>query len=169
MNSPSPYIPVCSCNYFEGRSEELVENWMQEVAKQTSVAKDCKGLAANEHYLTLQKQGGSKHSKKDDPSFCVTMQGRMQQELWLICRIAGQGSVLQPPCSPDLSPCDYDLIPKTKEPLRGSRFCTVHDVLQATDCSIRNILRLGCVNDIQRLPHRCERVIHNGGGYIEIL
>ncbi|PSN56149.1 hypothetical protein C0J52_03342, partial [Blattella germanica] len=60
-----------------------------------------------------------------------------------------------PPYSPDLSPCDYDLFPKMKEPLRGRRFRTVEDVLQATDRSIRTIQRLGTANGIQRLPHRC--------------
>lgn len=72
-----------------------------------------------------------------------------------------------PPYSPDLSPCDYDLFPKMKEPLRGRCFRTVEDVLRATDRSIRTIQRLGTANGIQRLPHRWERVIHNAGGYIE--
>ena len=43
------------------------------------------------------------------------------------------GSAYHPPHSQDLSPCDYDLIPKLKEPLRGIRSRTVHDVLQTTD------------------------------------
>jgi len=30
-----------------------------------------------------------------------------------------------------LSPCDFDLIPKMKEPLRGIRFRTVPEILQA--------------------------------------
>ncbi|GBM20433.1 hypothetical protein AVEN_222128-1 [Araneus ventricosus] len=30
---------------------------------------------------------------------------------------------------PDLSPCDFDLIPKMKEPLRGIRFRTVPEIL----------------------------------------
>ena len=50
---------------------------------------------------------------------------------------------------------------------RGTRFRTDHDVLQVTDCSLRNIQRLGSANSIQRLPHRWEYMIHNGGGYIE--
>ena len=69
-----------------------------------------------------------------------------------------------PPYSPDLSPCDYDLIPKMKEPLCGIRFRTVHDVLQATNRSLRNIQRLGSANSIQWLPYRWECMIHNGGG-----
>ncbi|KAJ4435092.1 hypothetical protein ANN_23667 [Periplaneta americana] len=61
-----------------------------------------------------------------------------------------------PPYSPDLSPCDFNLIPKMKDPLRGISFRTV-DVLQATDRSIRTINRLDSANGIQRLPHRWER------------
>ena len=71
------------------------------------------------------------------------------------------------PYSPYLSPCDYDLIPKMKEQLCGTRFRTVHDNLHATDRSLRNIQRLGSANSIQWLPHHWECVIHNGGGYIE--
>ena len=36
-----------------------------------------------------------------------------------------------------LSPCDFHLIPKMKEPLRGIRFRTVPEILQAVDRSIR--------------------------------
>jgi len=38
-----------------------------------------------------------------------------------------------------LSPCDFDLIPKMKEPVRGIRFRTVPEILQAVDRSSRNI------------------------------
>ena len=69
--------------------------------------------------------------------------------------------------SQDLSPCDYNIIPKMKEPFHGTRFRTVHDILQATDHSLCNIQRLRSANSIQQLPHCWERVIHNGGGYIE--
>ena len=35
-----------------------------------------------------------------------------------------------------LSPCDFHLIPKMKEPLRGIRFRTVPEILQAVDRSV---------------------------------
>ena len=53
-----------------------------------------------------------------------------------------------------LSPCDFDLIPKMKEPLRGIRFRTVPEILQAVDCSIRTINTTGAAEGILRLPHR---------------
>ena len=35
------------------------------------------------------------------------------------------------PYSPDISPCDFDLIPKIKEPLSGRRFATREDIDKA--------------------------------------
>jgi hypothetical protein len=79
------------------------------------------------------------------------MQGHMQQEF---LKRLGWEVLYHPPYSPDISPHDYDLIPKMKAPLQGIRFCTVNDVLQATDRSLCNLQRLGALNGIQRLPHQ---------------
>ena len=73
------------------------------------------------------------------------------------------------PYSPDISQCDYDLIPKMTVSLQGIRFRTVNEILQVTDRSLRNLQRLGILNGIQRLPHRCGRVLHNSGDYFERL
>ena len=66
-----------------------------------------------------------------------------------------------------LSPCDFHLIPKMKEPLRGIRFRTVPEILQAVDRSIRTINTTGAAKGILRLPHRWQRVVHNADDYIE--
>ncbi|KAJ4433303.1 hypothetical protein ANN_15562 [Periplaneta americana] len=76
-------------------------------------------------------------------------------------------ALFHPPHSPDLSPCDYDLIPKMKEPLRDVLFRTVPDILQAVGRSIRNINRKGAATGILRLPHLWQRVVDNAGYYIE--
>ena len=52
-----------------------------------------------------------------------------------------------------------------KEPLRGIRFRTVPEILQAVDRSIRTINTTGAAKGI--LPHRWQRVVHNSGDYIE--
>ena len=65
------------------------------------------------------------------------------------------------------SPCDFHLIPKMKEPLRGIHFRTVPEFLQAVDRSIRTISTTGAAKVILRLPHRWQRVVHNAGDYIE--
>ena len=66
-----------------------------------------------------------------------------------------------------LSPCDFDLIPKMKEPLRGIRFRTVPEILQAVYRSIRTINKTGAAKGILRLPYRWQRVVNNAGDYIE--
>ena len=50
-----------------------------------------------------------------------------------------------------------------KEPLRGIRFRTVPEILQAVDRSIRTINTTGAAKGIIRLPHRWQRVVHNAG------
>ena len=66
-----------------------------------------------------------------------------------------------------LSPCDFHLIPKMKEPLRGIRFRTVPEILQAVDRSIRTINTTDAAKGIVRLPNRWQRVVHNAGDYTE--
>ena len=75
--------------------------------------------------------------------------------------------LFHPPHSPDLSPCEYNLIPKGKEPLRDIRLQTVPDILRAVGRSVRNIDRTGTATGIRCLPHRWQRVIDNTGDYIE--
>ena len=53
----------------------------------------------------------------------------------------------------------FDLIPKMKEPLRGIRFRTVPEILQAVDRSIRTINTTGAAKGTLRLPHRWQRVV----------
>ena len=48
-----------------------------------------------------------------------------------------------PPYSPDMSPCDYDLFAKVKEPLRGTRYNTRDELIRAIGRSIRNINKDG--------------------------
>jgi hypothetical protein len=61
----------------------------------------------------------------------------------------------------------FDLISKMKEPLRGIRFRSVPEILQAVDRSIRTLNTTGAAKGILRLPHRWQRGVHNAGDYIE--
>ena len=70
------------------------------------------------------------------------------------------------PYSQNLIPCDYDLIPKLKEPLPDVRFQTVPDILRAVRRSVRNIDRTGTTTGIRRFPHHWQRVVDNAGDYI---
>ena len=100
---------------------------------------------------------GSQRSRKT-----VAMFSKQEQRMW---NHWDWEVLYHPPYSPDISPCDYDLIPKM--PLRGKRYCTIEDVKQAAERALRSINRLGSANRIQRLLHCWEHVVHNGGDYIE--
>jgi len=69
--------------------------------------------------------------------------------------------------SPDISPCNLDLIPKVKEPLRSRRFKTIPDIIDAVGRSVWTINKTGAAKGIMRFPHRWEQVLHNVGEYIE--
>lgn len=72
-----------------------------------------------------------------------------------------------PPYSPDLSPCDFDLIPKLKTPLRGKRFANREDILTAFRREVAHIDASRTADGIQRLPHRWERCMEALGDYFE--
>ena len=54
-----------------------------------------------------------------------------------------------------------------KEPLRGIRFRTVPEILQAVDRSIQTISTTGAAKGILQLPHRWQQIVHSAGDYIE--
>ena len=65
-----------------------------------------------------------------------------------------------PPYSPDMSPCDYHLMAKVKEPLRGTRYNTRNELIRAIGQSVRNINKDGSVDDIRSLPNIWQKVIN---------
>ena len=60
-----------------------------------------------------------------------------------------------PPYLPDLSPCDYDLIPKLKAPFR-----TRDDIAIAVRRLIMKNFSHGEADGIRRVPHRWKRTIY---------
>ena len=72
-----------------------------------------------------------------------------------------------PAYSPDLSPPDFDLFPKLKEPLRGIRFDDL-DELEVEVAKQVRLLNFGCLaTGIRELPKRWASVIEKQGCYIE--
>ena len=71
------------------------------------------------------------------------------------------------PYSPDLSPCDYDLILKLKAPLRGHRFRTRDGIAIVVRRLIMTNFSHGEVSGIRRLPHRWQRTIDSLGDYFD--
>ena len=70
-----------------------------------------------------------------------------------------------PPNSPDMSPGDYDLFSKIKEPLRGIRFQSRVDIQRALDRSVRVISRNGAADGVRRLRRIWQRILDLAGDY----
>ena len=71
------------------------------------------------------------------------------------------------PYTPDMSPPDFDLFPKLKEPMRGHRFSSLEEVSAAVTRTIRGMNKSGTLNGIENLPKRWDAVIEEQGDYIE--
>ncbi len=72
-----------------------------------------------------------------------------------------------PAYSPDISPPDFDLFPKLKEPLRGIRYNDLDQLQDAVTAGVRRI-DSGCLaTGIAALPHRWQLVINHEGSYFE--
>jgi transposase len=54
-----------------------------------------------------------------------------------------------PPYSPDMSPSDFDLFPKSKKSLRGKRFRSIEQVSDEVTRAIRRINNKGVMTGIQ--------------------
>jgi hypothetical protein len=66
-----------------------------------------------------------------------------------------------------MSPPNYDLFPKLKNPLRDQRFPTLNALNAAVTRHIREINSRGELNGIQHLPQCWEAVIQPQGDYFE--
>jgi hypothetical protein len=71
------------------------------------------------------------------------------------------------PYSPDMSPPDFDLFPKLKEPMRGHHFSSLEEVSAAVTRAIRGLNKSGTLNGIGNLPKRWDAVTEKQGDYIE--
>ena len=57
------------------------------------------------------------------------------------------------PYSPDMSPLDSDLFPKTKEPIRGRRFSSLEEISTDVTRAIRHMDKSGFLDGIKVLPN----------------
>jgi transposase len=71
-----------------------------------------------------------------------------------------------PPCSPDMSPPEFDLFPKLKKSLHGKCFRSTEEVSNEVTGVIRRINNEGVLTGIQDLPKRWTSVIKHNGVYI---
>ena len=69
--------------------------------------------------------------------------------------------------SPDLSPPDFDLFHKLKEPMRGQLFPSVEEVSAVVTRAIQGLNKSCTLNGIADLPKRWDPVIEKQGENIE--
>ena len=74
-----------------------------------------------------------------------------------------------PPYSHDLSPPDFDLFAKLKEPLRGIRYGSLDELESVVNKEVRQINFGSLATGIQALPKRWNSVIQSRGDYFERL
>jgi hypothetical protein len=77
------------------------------------------------------------------------------------------GSVTHAPSSPDVSPPDFDLFPKLKQPMHGQRFSSLEETSAAVTRAIRTLNKSGTLDGIAYLPKHWDVVIANQGDYTE--
>jgi hypothetical protein len=66
-----------------------------------------------------------------------------------------------------MSPPNFNLFPKLKQPIRGRRFPSLDELSAAVTQAIRQINKDGVIDGIVKLPRRWDSVIENQGDYIE--
>ena len=75
----------------------------------------------------------------------------------------GIKTVPQPPCSPDLDPCDFFLFPK----LRGCRYETIEEMKEAVTKVIDTLTQEDFHGAFQKLLERYNKCIATGGVYFK--
>ena len=71
----------------------------------------------------------------------MTMQGVTAATVTDLLRRCQWKILEHPSYAPDISPYDYDLFAKVKEPLRGTRCNTRDELIRAIGRSVRNIIK----------------------------
>ncbi|VVC35793.1 Hypothetical protein CINCED_3A021583 [Cinara cedri] len=97
--------------------------------------------------------------------YCTTMRGRIS--VVALLEKYGWERLKHPPYSPDLSPPDFDLFPKLKEPRRGISFSNLDILNEEVSRRIRELNKDDVLCGIQALPKRWESCIDKQGDYIE--
>ena len=79
----------------------------------------------------------------------------------------GIKTVLHPPYSPDLAPCDFCLFPKLKEKLRDCRYETIEKMKEAVTKVIDTLTQEDFHGAFQKLLEQNNKYIAAGGDYFE--
>ena len=80
----------------------------------------------------------------------------------------GIKTVPQPPDSPDLGPCDFWLLPKLKENLRGCRYEIIEEMKEAVTKVIDTLTQEDFHGAFQKLLEQYNKCIATGGDYFKV-
>ena len=72
-----------------------------------------------------------------------------------------------PPYSPDLAPSDYYLFPQLKKSLRGQKFSSNKEVIEAVESWFAEQEETFFLRGLQKLQDRCNKCISLKGEYVE--
>ncbi len=90
--------------------------------------------------------------------------------VWVIVKLLakyGWEILPHPAYSLDMSTCDYDLNPKLKESMRGTRFGDIQELMARLTLEIQRVNKEALLDGIQKLPTRWEKCIALQGDDIE--
>ena len=73
----------------------------------------------------------------------------------------------QPPCSPDIAPCDSWMFPKLKMALKGKRFDDIETIQSNATRELKAIPKSAFENCFKMRKHCWERVVQSNGDYFE--
>jgi hypothetical protein len=121
------------------------------------------------YVVPVLQNGAFKWKKKRLESGTITRGPMPQVQYRKFFEKYGWQVLHHPPCSPDVSPPDFDLFPKLKKPLHGKHFRSIEEVSNEVTRVIRRINNEGVLTAIQDLPKRWTAVIKYNGDYNEDL
>jgi len=75
--------------------------------------------------------------------------------------------VPQPPCSPDLSPCDFFLFPWLKNHLKGRHFSTLDNIQNSVTDELKGIPAEAFQHSYEQWKQRLRRCVDAQGNYFE--
>lgn len=79
------------------------------------------------------------------------------------------GGTGTPPCSPDLSPCGYNMFGPLKVALGGQRFNTDDEVEEFVRTWLSELPKEFFDTGIKKLPERLKKCVTSEGNYVEKL
>ena len=106
-----------------------------------------------------------RESMTQDPWLYFPSKGSHTEDFYSLKKSINPGNA---PHSSDMSPCNYDIFAKAKEPLRGTRYNTRDEIIHAIGRSIQNINKDGQADGVWRVPNIWQKMINKGTAILKV-